>query len=263
MAKISGLFAIDQLLPSYLMSGLRLEFHLAEGRVALVNPAAVDPPTYHIKNATVVLSSSKLTDSIQRSMNSQASKGLQIVYKTWHASETVFGASTTLNQEQRLAVSRALGAFAKVRPQYSVDEEYKQDSFASEPWNIVSYQFRCGALYFPSQPIASVENSTTQTAVESYVHAVDAMARKAGVSRPRVSTENFETSKGIMAVDVERSAMVNLSGIALNSSRVLALNARFKDSKMPTATVTDRRSTIFLNYIKAVTVFLNNTEVQM
>ena len=68
------------------------------------------------------------------------------------------------------------------------------------------------------------------------------------------TTEAFN----IMSTTFERSSVLDLAGIPLSNSRVLALNATFADSA-----TTAKTSYLFLEYITLARVFISNCTVEV
>lgn len=135
MYVLAPLFGYGRLMPSMLMSGMRIEINWAKPSQAYqlftttkaMRPAAAATPSkttfmdadssYRIVNPQFVLSSIQLSDSIQRALNElSATNGLEIVY-TDYAHTPFYGSNdlTVINTEIRKSCSRALKAFARVR----------------------------------------------------------------------------------------------------------------------------------------------------
>ena len=190
---LAPLFGYGRLMPSMLMSGMRIEINWASPERAFQTirsnkglnddtDAYATPversPKYVVKNPRFVLSSVQLSDSIQRALNElSATNGLEIVY-TDYAQTSYNGKNDleTVNTEIRKSCSRALKAFARVRnvsynkaryvtntvtgPENEDDEngiglESCNDSFRGENrFPFMEYQWQLGSLYFPQQPVS-------------------------------------------------------------------------------------------------------------
>lgn len=212
MYVLAPLFGYGRLLPSMLMSGMRIEINWAKPETAfqtirtsktnevgpVQNYSHVERvPKYVVKNPRFVLSSIQLSDSIQRSLNElSATNGLEIVYTDY--AETSYNGSNdlaTINTEIRKSCSRALKAFARVRNiQYNttpytsgsfgnpltgggtgIGLESCNDSFRSEQkFPFLEYQWQLGSLYFPQQPVSG-GTSTQKCAVSAYAHMLEAV----------------------------------------------------------------------------------------
>jgi hypothetical protein len=158
MYVLAPLFGYGRLMPSMLMSGMRIEITFAKPETAyqtvtcdrtvasdagshLVKPVE-RVSTYKVLAPQFVLASVQLSDSIQRALNElSATNGLEIVYtdyaQTPHAGGTSFD---TVNVEVRKSCSRALKAFARIRnngyntqPFSSVDASYTVVNAAGDP----------------------------------------------------------------------------------------------------------------------------------
>jgi hypothetical protein len=79
---ISGLFRnFDRLLPSMLMSGLRIEIEWERPDVALTYAGTPTSPGYEITELQLALDSYTMTDSVQRTLNETAAlSGLEVVF---------------------------------------------------------------------------------------------------------------------------------------------------------------------------------------
>lgn len=291
---LSGLFNYDRLMPSQLMSGLQIRIEWERPEIALVGTGATiaegaDPfPTvvtpvseYHISDIYFNLMSVQLTDSVQRMLNEHsATNGLEIVFADWaNTSYPILG--THIHAEVRQAVSRALRAFARIRVEVAADKRMFSSSFEAERWRVSRYQWQLGSLYFPQQPIAIPSKTCTAAqgpeiygvgapsvryyegmTSEAYLHSLDCFgaASSSASGRTFVSNPRFEISSGIMAACLERSSVFNLSGIPINNSRVLSLNAEY-DYTTRAANSTPHLD-IFLQYVRLCRVWLTNTEVE-
>ena len=213
MYVLAPLFGYGRLMPSMLMSGMRIEINWAKPETAFQtvrsnktsafrtaeNYSFVEraSPKYVVKNPRFVLSSVQLSDSIQRALNElSATNGLEIVYTDY--AETSYNGSNdlrTVNTEIRKSCSRALKAFARVRNiQYNttpyttgsfagpatgggtgIGLESCNDSFRSEQqFPFLEYQWQLGSLYFPQQPVSGGV-STEKCAVSAYAHMLEAV----------------------------------------------------------------------------------------
>ena len=190
---LAPLFGYGRLMPSMLMSGLRIEINFAESSKAyqmvtsnraatLEGTAVVSRPverksSYKIKSPQFVLASVQLSDSIQRALNElSATNGLEIVYTDYAHTNGGQSITTEINTEIRKSCSRALKAFARVRnvgydgaktldwathnASAAVNPtgkgmESSNDSFrGEEQFPFTEYQWQLGSLYFPQQPVA-------------------------------------------------------------------------------------------------------------
>ncbi len=166
---LSGLFDYDQLLPSMLMSGLRIEIEWARPDVAfrLTGVTRSSPATnfkYTIINPRISCDSCKLTDSVMRELNARSAKnGIEIVYRTFFTTSYTPGAGQdTIDLESRKAVSRCFGAFAAFYRNYANETERRgRDLMETMPLNAKEWQWRAGNLYFPNQVMKAPNASSS------------------------------------------------------------------------------------------------------
>lgn len=260
MSLLSGLFAYENLLPSALMSGLRIEFVLAPPVQALLS--ATNTSTYEISSCRIETDAYQLTDMILRQLNeTAASSGLEVVFKT--VFNTVATRTTnSINLESRRSCSRALCAFYR--------ETAVRDNLTSEPMGtldvtstqgLISGQFRAGSLYFPNSVISG--STPDVCAPEAYFQTLKGMNRynRIDATSPASSFESYvgSTSKkgaNLFAVSLERSTTLELAGIPLSNSRTLALNATFIGD-------TGHNVNFFLEYATLARVFISNCTVEV
>jgi hypothetical protein len=291
---IFGLFrSFDRLMPSMLMSGLRVEFEFEESNKALLTSDTNKAVTfkYEITQPEIVLDSYTLTDSIQRVLNEEAAiRGLELVYTSfyYHSAQPKGAGSNDLvpmNIEVRKAVSRALGVLHKIRPQSKVAGFGSVDYFRSKLFQTSSYQLRLGSLYFPHQPIVS-KGATLGSLQEMYWHTQHGFGKiktpsapsavyatkyefgAAPVIKPVIDTLLYPTFRqGMAAVytDLERSTTQRLTGIPVNNSRVAEI--QLVDVFPDTSAETDLKVSgwtvdVWLHYVRLARVFLQNVEIE-
>lgn len=328
---ISGLFeSTNRLLPSHLMSGLRIDLHLEEAHKALVNlydKTAGAPHTeanYTIENMELELDSYTLTDSVQRALNEvAATSGLELPYKSHFTTTGTWDPATGGSVEIRKAVSRALGVITTTK--YSDTEKTHAshwDSMRSTPFNLTGYQTRVGSLYFPQQATKGGPMTTTSLrtrrhplAAEAYLQTLRGVGKLSTPSNtPLLSFaqfgspdfQNFDGTTRVawqsdpayyanedtpdlidpdayntvlvndnhwcIATDLERSTVQELSGIPVNSSRVIEVSIRTQDLpfQIPDALTSDIRwkqhrgqisLVSWLCYTRLLRVWINSVDV--
>jgi hypothetical protein len=232
MYLLSPLFSYGRLMPSMLMSGLRIEIQFASASKAFMGIRAPGPcdhlightgggeklapqfdfgtstqtglvlndvPSFTVSNPVFHLCSVQLSDSIQRALNEQsAQNGLEIVYCDYESNPTTMGSmSTSFNVEIRKSCSRALKAFARVLVKgegYYADG--KRDSFKSEDYfPFEKYQWRLGSLYFPQQEVMSAGGDRKEVAVQAYANLLESVDKyHGGASQPALT---YRGRKGI------------------------------------------------------------------
>jgi hypothetical protein len=341
---LSDFFAYGRLMPAMLCSGLRVEIDwedpvraFAAKRADGKTPAfsgATALSSYTIVNPYFSLKCVQLTDGTQRTLNAMsATNGLEIVYTDWERTDYI-GADTVAHIEVRKACSRALAAYARSRLKTvgqqvkalddgSLEEksagvlalvnapESNVDSFASENFDLVKYQWNLSSLYFPQQPVQSKlpqsnapecymhtlesfsalkpdnkyisvplrsntqggylqpiqagDFSTATVGPEEYVYLEQNSTVTANSTESKTTTgrpgsqhgtiRSYMTDMCTIGCTLERSHLHNLTGVAVNNSRVLAFRGEF-------ATAAPREITIFLKYVKLTRCFVTNCEVE-
>jgi hypothetical protein len=165
---LSDFFGYGRLLPSMIMSGLRIEIEFETSARAFIHSAtseaadvdarynharataaedvqvtstpngdqSADLGPYTIHDITIVAKSVQLTDATQRALNElSATNGLEIVYTDFERTETQFSSSGKIHVEVRKACSRALQAYARIRLTKTLDlgKNYEQ-TMGDEQW---------------------------------------------------------------------------------------------------------------------------------
>lgn len=253
---ISGLFrSFDRLLPSMLLSGLRIEIEFESAAMA-VTATVPDTILWEITKPEITLDQYQLTDSIMRVLNEEAAmRGLEIVYSTFY-NHTSSATSTSANVEVRKAVSRALGVLTKIHVPDGVDPIV--DYMASSLFALSSYQVRVGSLYFPQQPIKT-SGGAEGALHEAYFHTQRGLGK---IKTPSAPTSVHPTDfrgvatggMGVMYTDLERSSVQRLTGIPINNSRVAEVRLE--------GTVNGQIIDVWLHYVRLLRVFLQNVEVE-
>lgn len=294
---IFGLFrSFDRLLPSMLMSGLRIEIEWESAGNALMlgtDNGTVKNVTlnYEITQPEIVLDSYTLTDSIQRVLNEESAiRGLELVYTSfyYHSAQpkTLSDSKQVMNIEVRKAVSRALGVLHKIRPQAKTVGFPHVDYYRSKAAQNSSYQLRLGSLYFPHQPIlgkggvggnllelywhtqhgfGKIKTPSAPTSVMAYSeNSVPVLTVADSVPNPQ-SLATFARGMAAVYTDLERSTTQRLTGIPVNNSRVAEL--QIEDILPDRSAATEYKISgwtvdVWLHYVRLARVFLQNVEIE-
>ena len=257
---ISVFFAsCGSMLPSQLMSGLRVELSCDDALTALQTKALGVTPGYSIVAASLNLMSYQLSDICLRTLSeASASQGLEITSKACYS---VVGqrTSTVLNLDISKSASRVLSAFYRERPATKTDSS--KDSFASVPYDANYYVaeeiWRLGSLYFPSQSIRADSHRTSSP--EIYCQALQCFNTfTKDAPNNYVSEYDFRNGSAIIGVSTERSQVLGLAGQPSSNSRILSLTARFYEG---TAGLT-REFEAFMIYVQLVRCFSSNVTVE-
>lgn len=241
-----------QKIPPQLMSGLHMEIIWESTAMALYSASALTG--YQINNLSVMCDSIAMTDDVQKTINQQsADAGLEYAYPRVYTNPAVPGASSALSVQVRKAVSQANYAWA-VTLDSSTYATLNADSFKAINWAITRYQWRLGALYFPLQPL----DVNIDDGVEPYKQVLEVFDKnKLTFAPPNVTLSEYKTGgKSIMAVALEKDAELDSSGLPVNNSRVLEVNA--------TGTFTASSEVlIFLDYNAVSRSYVDNTSVNI
>lgn len=248
LSKICGLCNTSVLIPSMLSGGLRFEIKLAPLGTVFKGGGLINPASYTLTNVNMMLDSYQLADSIQkRLMQESAATGLEFFYETWDRTRHNINASNKANITVRKAVSRALGAHCKTRLTANT-ALLGVDSMASETNEVASMFWRLGSLNFP--------NSRLTSKVEQYYYSLYSMGKFLHPHQSNsISYTDFIADEGLVAVTLERSSILSLSGLPVNNSRTLQLELDYDTSQ-------SRDQDVFLNYLQLARVFPNNVLVK-
>ena len=267
MSFVADCFNQQQLAPSFLVAGSRLEIRLNSLLHAFVKVATlppVDPPldpnlnvSYTISDVSCVLQQIQLTDSIVRALsNISASSGLEYPFTSIAVNSTTSSNNTGSIQVSR-ALSRANAVIVVRRENSSIDTQLTapfRQTFAPSFLPINEYSAQLGGQTIPLSPITTQE--------EAFWHAMvcfgSAFDPTACVP---VSLQNFKgnsvanLSDAIYCVSLETSSTLNQSGAALSSQRVLVFTYKVFSE-------TPSRYTMFTPHVRLVTCFLDSAIVR-
>jgi hypothetical protein len=266
MSSIADCFNQQQLAPSFLVAGSRVEIRLNSLLQAFVkilpleDPVPADPNagvSYTISEVSCVLQQIQLTDSIVRALsNISASSGLEYPFTSIAVNHTNSANSSGSIQVSR-ALSRANAVIVVRRQNDSIDTRNKaayRQTFCPSNLLIHEYSAQLGGQTIPLSPISTQE--------EAYWHAMVTFGSAYDpTSCVPVSFKNFtgntvaRVSDAIYCVSLETSSNLNQSGAALSSQRVLVFNYKVE-------TTTPSRYTMFTPHVRLVTCFLDSAIVR-
>lgn len=269
MAWLSGFFDSPKLCPSVLASGLQIQIQLEDVATALVGADGTHVPTdYTITRPSLDLDCFMLNDAVLREINvTSAKSGLEYTYADWATQTNDLSVTDTANIDVRCSVSRALGAFAVSRAaaKYTGDAVGYSDSFISEEsalgvFPVDQFQWRLGSSFFPYQ-IATNSGNTDTGCLDFYVRMMQDVGRFINPQTEAVVTPvSFKGAASrcdwIITANLERSSIIQLAGVPINSSRTLNLYLKFHAGAT-------RRVDTFLRYIKCAKAYLNQVIVRM
>lgn len=264
-----GFFDQQMLMPSYMASGLRLEFTLEGADIAFRAAGRTDgqTPAYIVHDPRIVLDTVVLSDAITRKLSQISSNdSLEWVWNGVHTNSV-----TTTTSESTIEVTKALsransiwavaryernlkfGATADINDSYGVDSfEWNpiDPAFPAVPLGtspFVRWQYILGSLHFPLIPVESD--------LESFMHMLTWNKSSANERRTSGMTVPLFESTRFAAIQVlERSSTLSQSGTAVGSQRGLL----FKVTHRTDVDSDPRVTTLFTHHTKVCGVFLDN-----
>lgn len=240
-----------QLLPPQLASGLRIELSLEDYRTALYQISG-SVTGYKITDCYFQLDSVELTDETQRTLNMESAKdGLEWSYERVYTTITQQpSAQTSISAQVRKAVSQACLVYS-VAISGADKVDITKDSLVAVPFNTSSFQYRLGSLYFPHQRIENGEDGSEATLIA--YETFDKLRHP--FRETSVTPATFRSKYGVLAASLERDQSLQFSGLAVNNSRTLELDATF-------ASVAENLEVYtFLTYCSVARAFIDNTSV--
>ena len=264
--RLGGVFDTYRLVPAYLASGLRVEIQW-ENIAKAIKPSgsAAEVPTERvIRNLSMVLDSYQLSDQVYRKLNQiSASSGLELLLNSYaHSTDEFTG--TSINMDSKKAVARAKRVSARFR---NIDEAVGGDlldPISSHQWDLTSWQYNLGGLYFPNQPVSA--SSAELNAPESFQQALWSYGKSRDCEKScMVNVGDFtgvdyapsvyySTGMNAAVQSLERSDVLSLSGLPINSGRVLKFNATSETGNL--------KVDMFLEYVKVCRVFLSRVVIR-
>jgi len=258
---IHSFFDQENLLPSMVMKGMRLEITLADASTAFkVTDGTPIAPTYVVRNVWASLDSYRLTDDAMRKLNdmSREAEGLVLQYHDYEQSRFTRPVGVNnVSTEVRKTVSMANEAFLVTRIETNINDKAK-DSFLAQPLTDGDrYQWRVGSMYLPQTELqgqaawyanACYCKGQLKSREQPFVKYEHTLA-------PTIPTFTSTASAGggyaISCVDLDRY-WLDLSGLAINNS--VTLNANMEYSDASAAGELD----LFLKHTRRIAVYNDN-----
>jgi len=258
LSRIFGMFNTDKLIPNSLIGGGRLELTFNPGTLAFMwkgcDPTNISVtnsgyPGYTIQNLSAVMDCVQLSDTALVKLNSISAKyGLDLAFETFSNVESTAVVTTSINIDNKLAVSRGNWAYYRMRRAISTGNNGPLDlatcdSYASFPSTYNSYQFQLAGMYFPQQFVGNSSTNTNGVLMTNYdgksqvlVNAQDdneqylnflycagKLSDQYGTSTINARSYSKYDSCGICTL--ERSCMLNYSGVPVSTARILTFRA--------------------------------------
>jgi len=228
---LGGIFNSEKLMPPHLSRGLRLDFTLEEATRAFVQSSVALFDDYVISNVQVLSDNYRMVDSVLEFLNAEfAAKKTGLVYEffSWHTTRST-STSSSIDIEVRRSVSMAVDVFATVCVGAN-RSKIDTDSFHSvEVDEKDNSQWRIGSHYLPNSPSEGVVEHFAQLIYwanrlrgekglgDKYDEFKGGGADSAGVS--------WKYGTGKYCATLQRNNIFDLSGVAINNSSTLAINA--------------------------------------
>lgn len=250
MSKLCPLFSADKLLPSHLISGMRIEIQLERTATVAVFDVSDSGTSYTIKEPRLLLDTHLLNDGASSELQKISAKnGLEVSFPMVYTESDV-GTTNTFNVEINKAVGRALDVFAITRPlanltSYTVDS-FQSDDLSTGTGELTRAQYRLGSMYFPNREMKSFS--------EAYYHMLYANRKLSDQHTHPTSTglATFKTTLASIWASLESLALLKYSGSSINNSRSLSLSIQYAGNA-------DRQIDVFLSHLATSKSFLNNT----
>ena len=268
-------FNQERLLPPQLMSGCRIEITLENVATAFRSNGVVDG--YVVDRPEIHWDTYDLADAYKRKIAEMASRqGLNLLHKEYfHTIVSGSQTETDFNFDIKKACSKALKAMIHTRATGQVSS-LGFDSVGTLRYDYSQYQSRIGADYFPNAPI-TVDDTSINGNAESYYHSLFVWNKTANCWNPSsvtpleytstnttINTPPDEYENSLVAFNYNKSHVSDLQGYIVSNSRsiLIDLKATPLAGAFPTGTETPRRLDVYLQYLRAVKVYVSNVEVK-
>lgn len=247
--------------PGALCSGLRIEIILESPAVAMMAVTnSSDLCNFAIDEIYMSLENYSLSDMVLRVLNTQcASSGLEIVSSTVHDTAATRLAAS-LNLDCGKAASRSLGFVYRERSAQDLTDA-KTDKFACYPISSSFYptffQSRVGSLYMPLAGFKNINGAGGYRTVPYEIYANNVQDRFSQMGGVATNLVQFMQSRFQIYQTLERSSVIDLSGIPLSNSRILNVQSIW-NAAPSSATLVD----LFLQYAVLIRVFLSGSNIE-
>ena len=230
---LSGMFAQKALIPSHLLAGAKMKIQLETASRALVVDAGV--AGYSLDDVSLVLDSVDLFDAAKKALSEQAAntrtQGLQYPYYSWfqlRKSES----TSRLNFDINISAAKTMMLLIKTRTAAVIDSSLL-NSMAPDIYRYKNWRARIGALSLPQHLV--------QDSAESYMITQEAFSAnpdrdmlnpsrvQCGVSYARYSSQTLDVGAAVIAISMEKSTIVALSGEPTSNNRLLNFSCEYVD----------------------------------
>jgi len=247
LSDISEIFNSPQLLPSQLCQGLKLRAVFAPLASMFHWTGAPGAVTWTITQPQLNLTCCTVSDSAKRAIELNCvSNGLEIPIISHHRENV--GYTTVQSQVISKAVARATKVTSIYRKTADITSA-TEDSVRgiALTGDLTEFSVRCGAQYFPQQPISGVP--------DNYALRLQAEDKRDGDTP--LTFANF-TTNGYSALSrsLETSHLIKFSGISVNNSKAVSVS-----SKQVNGGADPRQADTYLSYMSVIRVYPNNIVV--
>jgi hypothetical protein len=263
---ISPIFDSEKLMPPHLARGLRIDCTMEAVKTALtawstLTAGEADGITYKVYKPYVLCDSYRMADTVLEFLNAEfASKDTGLVYEyfSYHTTKTTVQ-SSDLNVEIRRSVSMALDAYCVTRDP-ARKSTLLADSFASLPITDTDRsQWRIGSHYLPNVPS---EGTVEHFAQMLYYLNMLRDEKQTGTTPDRFVGDNSAPTTSLMnygegkfTTTLQRNNILDLSGIAINNSMTLAIDAFLSAGGT-------RDVSVFLRHLRRAVLFLESAVLE-
>lgn len=255
LSMLSEFFNSDKLLPPYVLAGMRIELELENPLIStqgilLETDADITCKTttlHTVSSLNMQLDSHTLTDSVAKALSRMsANEGLDIHFPSWfHDRHSLTTDSSTINITKALSRVEDICLVPRLDTQIATATMGALPSLQAKPYAATgtTWQISIGSMFFPSHPVASPH--------ESYRLALQGRRHMCRVPYLDYAEEGL----GVMRGALERSQILNGSGIAISATRgaTVAVNM---------TTANNTTIDLFVRHTKLVSVFLDNVVVR-
>lgn len=252
---LSEMFNADKLIPPYMLAGLRLQLELESPYVALqgydsgkktpVQLTQTAPLEFSLTNCEMHLDSHTLTDSVQKALaRMSAMEGLDLHFPSWYAdTHPINSGSQTVNVTKALSRVEDIQLVERVPAQHASDIATTIfNSMTSAPYlPTTTWQISIGSMFFPSHSVKKPEFA--------YI-----LAQQGRDIDNDITFADFQAGGlGVMRGNMERSQILNGSGIAISATRGASIHVE---------TTSGNEVEVFVKHTRLVSVFLDNVVVR-
>ena len=248
------IFKNSQLLPPQMMEGLRIQFGV--NSIARAFKSAVAVTSFSV-TSVLKLDATTLSDAFLRRVNEISSnQGLVLMHEEAFHSESS-SSTVNLNFNINKACSKAVEFCLLPRLSANVDLATANSS-STEPYNFSSVQLQAGSQYYPIQPLTQTATGLNTSTEPFHYVLVNATNGKYNSSvHYDHFYQAFSATTGCEAAYFQnlREGSANLTGVLLNNSRSLIVNATMGGA-------VGRLFTSYLSHIRMCRYFANNSIVR-